>query len=150
MGQWTSQRLFQLAGADRLGAEGKANQTKGAAVTLDQHPGWFSKPTDLKNHFVFPIRAPALIPCRPHRQINELKAAVLARGEGKQLTAGLTRARGCGMAAMNESCYMCPEPTVIPEDASGKAKMKTLRNKTIQTIKGNFKVPGIFLNRDVK
>lgn len=81
-----------LSTADRLRAEGKANK-RVSCNTLDQRPEWFSKPTTLKNHFVFPIRTPALITYRPNRQINELKATLFGKGTergkgrgGKQLT----------------------------------------------------------------
>lgn len=56
----------------------------------NQCPEWFSKPTTLKNRFVFPIHA--LITYLPNRQINELKATLFEQGngmregrEGKQL-----------------------------------------------------------------
>lgn len=72
-----------LCGADRLGAEGKANE-RGSCNTPDRRPERHSKPAPLKNHFVFPIRTPALITYHPNGQINELKATLLEKGSRRR------------------------------------------------------------------
>lgn len=53
---------------------------------------------------------------------------------------------GFRLAVINESSYLHPGPMVVTEEASG----TMLQNKSIWTIKGNFKVLGNFLNLDIK
>lgn len=64
--------------------------------------------------------------------------------EGSGSLAVLTQAMSFRLAAINESSIVHPWPAATTEEASGKASPKTLQNKNIRTIKGSFKVPGVF------
>lgn len=69
------------------------------------------------------------------------------RGEKESSSLAVpTQARGFRLAVINGSSYLHPCPMALTEEASG----TMLQNKSIWTIKGNFKVLGSFLNLDIK
>lgn len=107
-GLWASQRLFLFV----WGCQAQGRRHSQWQGQLQPWLDWLPKAAPLKDHFVFPIRTPALITYHPNRQINELKATLLEKGSrrgegrwGEQLLAVLALALGFRLAVINESTH---------------------------------------------